>query len=262
MVELKYRVFDEVGRPWYCDPDYYPVARAEELDLARERLPEMRADAATFEAVLRHNGLASGTTFTDDQLLAVYRDWKQLRALELQPVGDVFGFNVLVQAASGAKEGTRVEGRVDRFGRITVLKKDPSEPPICPICLAATSYIDTPAGPVRVTDLGVGQLVWTLDEEGRRVAAPVLDLGGMEAPAGHEVVRLTLEDGRSVTASPGHPLADGRPLGTLRPGDVVDGAAVRTVERLLYLGRMYDLRPAGATGAYFVDGIALATTLR
>ncbi|HUP02187.1 MAG TPA: hypothetical protein VM737_11815 [Gemmatimonadota bacterium] len=31
VVELKYRVFDEVGRPWYCDPDFYPIQREDEV---------------------------------------------------------------------------------------------------------------------------------------------------------------------------------------------------------------------------------------
>src|SRR5438105_4710819 len=39
IVDLKFRVFDAVGRPWYCDPDFFPVARADEKELARQRLP-------------------------------------------------------------------------------------------------------------------------------------------------------------------------------------------------------------------------------
>ena len=43
--QLKYRVIDELGRPIFCDPDFYPVARADEGDLARQRLPELQKDA-------------------------------------------------------------------------------------------------------------------------------------------------------------------------------------------------------------------------
>lgn len=262
VVELKYRVFEQIGRPWYCDPDFYPIARADERDLARERLPEMQRDAETYGAILRHTGVAPGVALTDDQLLAVYRDWKQLRALELRPVGDVYGFNLLVQSAAGAKEGTRVDARILPSGQIVIIQRVPAGPPICPICLAATSWIDTPVGPIALADVRPGMLVWTLNESGRRVAAPVLEVGSMEAAAGHDVVRATLEGGRTVTASPGHPLADGRPIGALRSGDRAGGVLVLTIERLPYAGRTYDLRPAGSTGAYFVDGVALGTTIR
>src|SRR5690349_12749888 len=34
--ELKYRVLAEFPAFFFCDPDYYPVARADELELARQ----------------------------------------------------------------------------------------------------------------------------------------------------------------------------------------------------------------------------------
>lgn len=261
VVELKYGVFAQVGRPWYCDPDFYPIQREDEAVAADRRLPEIQRDAETYAAILRHNGL-QGAPGTADEKLAVYRDWKQLNALELQPVGDVYGFALLVQGAPGAKEGSRVEGRIDRSGRVTVLRKEASGPPMCPICLSAGTLIGTPLGPRPVTDLRAGDLVWTLDRSGHRVAVPLLRVGSIDAPAGHEVVRLALADGRAVTASPGHPAADGRPIGALRIGETVDGAAVAAIERLPYRGRTYDILPAGATGIYFADGVPLATTLR
>lgn len=264
VVELKYRVFADVGRPWYCDPDYWPIARQNELDSAREHIAEMQADAETYAAILGHNGIAPGATLTDEQLLGVYRDWKQLRALDLQPLGDLYTFSIRVQTGSGDKqtEGVLVDGRIDRSGTMTIVQRAPTGPPICPICLAASTRIDTPLGPVAVTDLRVGDLVWTFDERGERIGAPILETGSAEAPAGHEVVRLALADGRSVTASPGHPLADGRPLGSVAVGDPVDGSTVVAVERLPYQGRTYDLLPAGATGVYWADGVPVGSTLR
>lgn len=87
LVELKYRVFERIGRPWYCDPDFYPIPRADEGDLARQRVPEMQRDADTYAAILRHNGLGAAPSLTDDQLLAVYRDWKDLQRIPLEPAG-------------------------------------------------------------------------------------------------------------------------------------------------------------------------------
>ncbi len=81
-------------------------------------------------------------------------------------------------------------------------------------------------------------------------------------PATHQVVRLALEDGRIVRASPGHPLVDGRKLGDIRAGDVVDGATVvsATLERYDG-GSTFDLLTDAPTQAYFADGIPLGSTL-
>ena len=50
--QLKYRVIDELGRPFFCDPDFYPVARADEADLARQRFPELQKDVETFSVII------------------------------------------------------------------------------------------------------------------------------------------------------------------------------------------------------------------
>ena len=77
------------------------------------------------------------------------------------------------------------------------------------------------------------------------------------------MLRVRLGDGRSVTASPGHPLLDGRPLGDLGVGDVVDGSQVVAIDSLPYpSGETFDLVASGTTGAYFAGGIPLGTTLR
>ena len=77
------------------------------------------------------------------------------------------------------------------------------------ICLAATDRIDTPTGQVPVSQIRVGMIVWTLDATGRRVSASVLLVSHRTAPLDYKVLRLTLADGRTVEASPGHPTADG-----------------------------------------------------
>jgi hypothetical protein len=104
--------------------------------------------------------------------------------------------------------------------------------------------------------------VWTTDVNGRRVEAAILRVGRASVPETHEVVRLVLDDGRAVTVSPGHPLADGRLVGDLRPGDLVDGGWVVSADLVRY-GRptTFDLLPSGDSGAYFADGILLGSTL-
>lgn len=263
VVELKYRVFEQVGRPWYCDPDYYPIARANEADLARQRLPEMQQDTATYAAILAHNGLAAAVPLTDEQLLAVYHDWKDLQRLELKPdaSGSSYTFSELVRPASG-KQSDKVDGRIDTSGQVTVLNRTAGGYLNCPICLSSATRIDTPMGPRPVTDLRVGDIVWTLSADGERVAGPILETGSLQAPTGHQVLHVSLADGRSVTASPGHPTVEGRPLGALAVGDVLDGSRIVAIAALPYIGRTYDLLPAGPTGAYWADGVLLGSTLQ
>jgi hypothetical protein len=275
VVELKYRVFDQVGRPWYCDPDFFPIARANETDFARQRLPEMQKDAEVWQAILVHNALGAGANLTDAQLLTAYHDWKDLRALELQPVGPggayvppagvggVYGFMLIVRPTpSSTKQSERVEGRIDTAAKVDIVSKQPAGPPNCPICLSDATSIDTPTGAVRVTDLRVGDLVWTQDASRARVAAALLAVASVEAPAGHEVLRIVLEDGRGMTASPGHPAADGRLLGALAVGEELDGSRITSIERLPYRGRTYDVLPAGPTGVYWANGVLLGSTLK
>lgn len=130
------------------------------------------------------------------------------------------------------------------------------------ICLAASDRIATPSGAIPVTQLRPGMLVWTLDASGRRAAVPILVVSHVPAPAGHGVLRLVLGDGRTVEASAGHPTVTGRLVGTLRPGDSLDGSAVATVESIPYTGDTWDLLPAGPTAVYWANDVLLASTLR
>jgi hypothetical protein len=71
-----------------------------------------------------------------------------------------------------------------------------------------------------------------------------------------------LSDGRELYASPGHPTSDGRILGDLKIGHLLDGAYVNYVERLPYAGiATYDLLPSGDTGFYWANGILMGSTL-
>jgi hypothetical protein len=145
---------------------------------------------------------------------------------------------------------------------VTIDSRTATGHPACPICLAASTRIATPRGPVRVTDVRLGTIVWTQAADGSRVAAPVVAVGNMDAPAGHLMVRVVLVDGRELLVSPGHMTADGRAFGALAPGDALDGSAVKSMTLVPYAAdRTYDLLPAGATGRYWANGILVASTL-
>jgi hypothetical protein len=257
--QLKYRLVDQFGRLLFCDPDYYPVARADEGALAHERLPEIQKDAPMFTAILSHLGIAAASSYTNDQELAIYRDWKMLNALRLEQASGGFHF---LAVFGTPQQANRVDGTIDERGNVTVASRTPSGQPPCPICLARGTRIATPSGDVAVEDLRVGDLVWTLDA-GVRVAAPLVEIGSTPVPATHRVVQLRLSDGRAVDVSPGHPTADGRKVGDLNAGDGYDGAIVMSATLSPYAGgSTFDVLPAGASGMYWANGVLLGSTLR
>ena len=255
--QLQFRVLDAVGKPAWCDPDFYPLGHPE-MPNAIAQYPAIKADTATYAAIVEHEHLPSGS-LTDEQKLTVYRAWKLLRPVILARDGDHYTFDYTV---AGQTSYERVSGTVAIDGIVTVRSRAPGQRPNCPICLAASTMIATPGGAVRVTELRVGAIVWSQDAAGRRVAEPVLEVGSMEAPDGHRMVHLALADSRELHASPGHRTADGRPLGALKSGDPLDGSTVALWELVPYAGsRTYDLLPAGPTGYYWADWIPLASTL-
>lgn len=259
---LKLAVLDAAGgRLAYCDPDEYPVPHGSALQNARERFATIKADTPAFEAILRHENLSAAQRFTAEQLISISDDYKQMQAIELAPAGDGYRFIVLTPQGGSNVGAMLLTGTVSRSGSVSIERRELEGWPNCPICLAAGVRIATPNGEVRVQDLRVGMPVWTSALRGRRVAGVVLETGHMEVPVGHEVVRLALADGRVVTASQGHPTADGRELGDLEAGDRYDDSVVVTATLIPYTGATWDLLPSGPSGTYFANGVSLGSTL-
>ncbi|MGH2628894.1 MAG: hypothetical protein ACRDHY_19825, partial [Anaerolineales bacterium] len=184
---------------------------------------------------------------------------KRLAAILLEPAATAFRFWMRVIEG---EEIQALEGAIDRFGDIRLTSRSLSSD-MCPICLAESALIDTPAGMVPVSALRRGDLVWTLARDGRRAAAPVLLVAANPAPRGHTLLRLILSDGRVLSASAGHPTSTGRLLADLSAGGELDGSTILAIETVVYGGAFtYDLLPAGDTGFYWSDGVLLASTLR
>ncbi len=257
--ELKYRLVEQFGKVFYCDPDLYPVARrlsASELD---RRFAQIEQNAEEYKTILAHLGLASATTLSSDQKQQVYADSIMLNAITLKPIGDTYQFSLRI--SENGRQGYVMEGIIDTSGAIQVTKKE-AVITTCPICLAGDTRIDTPNGPVPVKDLRVGMSVWTADALGRRRAAVIVQTAKRPVPPETLLVHFTLEDGRALVASAFHPTMDGRVIGDLARGDTLDGAYVASVETVPIAGdATYDLLPSGETGAYWANGILLRSTL-
>ena len=129
----------------YCDPDFYPVARADEASAAADHLAEMRADRSAWAAIAARLSFDPATTPSGDGLLAAYREWKMLRGLALTTSGDGWGFDARFGGtgpdASASRSITHVVGTIAVDGTIHIDKQEPSGPPPCPICLARGTKI-------------------------------------------------------------------------------------------------------------------------
>ena len=258
--ELKYAVLAQFPDFFFCDPDFYPIAREDEMTLALQRFPELQANPEEFQAILSQNGLTGVASFTDDQKLLIYREHKKLNAIYFELAEDQFKFQI--QTGLEGQQGEVITGTIDGNGSIDIQARAAGFP-MCPICLAAMTLIETPRGAVRVENLRVGDPVWTMNEAGERVPAVILQAAIVKVPATHQVIHILLSDGRELWASPGHPTADGRRLVALNVGDVLDGASVTGIETTRYLGTAtFDILPSGGTGSYWANGILLGSTLK
>jgi Hint domain len=257
--QLEYLLISNFGGVFYCDPDFYPVAHeGQELANALEQLPTIRANAAEFSAILEHLSLPIEADYTDQEKLLIYREHKKLTyGVELTAFGDIYNFTLRV----GEGQGYLIVGTITLSGTITVLKQETSFN-TCPICLAKGTLIDTPAGLIPVEQLQRGMAVWSVDDSGKRVSATLIETAVTPVPSSFHLVTVRLSDGRTVTASPGHPTAEGRPLGDYQVGDSLDGALVISVESVTYREEVtYDILPSGTTGLYWANGILLRSTL-
>jgi hypothetical protein len=279
--QLKYRLLYKYPNFFFCDPDFFPLESGDEQELALARFHEIQKKTGTYRAILQRTKLKGGANLSDSQKLIVYREFKKLNALILEPSGKVYKFRLRVPTGEKSQisvesgdrsyimemyrkmgDGLIIEGTITKMGKITVNYSYPQRL-TCPKCLATNTLIDTPNGPIAVQDLRVDMRVWTLDVAGRRFAARVVQAARMPVPTTHQMVRLRLDDGREVFASPDHPTADGRTLAQLHRGDAFDGAHVLSAERIRYAdGYTYDILPSGSTGAYWANGILLGSTLR
>jgi len=257
--QLEYQLLARYPDFFWCDPDLYPIARPGQEELnAQQQFSDIQANSEEFSAILEHLGLAVKSNYTDAEKLGIYREHKLLSyAIALTPAGSIYDYSI----RTGENQGLLIQGTITLSGKITVLKQEPSFN-TCPICLSKGTLIDAPGGPIPVEKLVLGTVIYTVDESGNRLAAPIIKVSSAQVPPAFLVLKVTLEDGRSVTASPNHPTADLRALCSYGIGDALDGSRVKKVDLIAYSGsETYDLLSSGGTGLYFANGILLKSTL-
>ena len=256
MADLKFSVIDSVGEPLVCTGWGSPNPRSNPYG----DYPRIVSDAPTYAAIIRHERLAP-IPLTNDQIVAVYRDWLKLKAVRLSWDGSGYDFAMFPGPTPSEALRHEIVGKVDALGHVHNVHQS-SAMGACPICLTAGSVISTPSGPIAVSKIAVGMHVWSADADGRFVDAVVVETTSRLAAPGSELIRVVLADGRQITASAPHEIADGRSLGILSVGDEIDGAAVTRLDRVDgSFGVTYDLLPSGATGEYWADGLLMRSTL-
>lgn len=117
-------------------------------------------------------------------------------------------------------------------------------------CLHPDTNIETPTGAYPVSTLRPGDTVWTMDKNGDRVPATVIEQAERVVGWDWQLMEVEAPGGRFFV-SPSHPDATGFALGNSLRGRILTGLTDRT----------YDIAVDGPTGLYFVNGMALASTL-
>ena len=256
--ELKYKLLAAYPDYFWCDPDFYPVARSgAEQQNAIDQFAAIQANREEFTAILTHLNLADKAGYTDDEKLQIYREYKKLNgAVQVTAAASGYTFTIRI----GQNQSETYQGTIAVNGLITVTGTTPSIN-TCPICLAEGTLIDTPNGLVPVEKLQKGMIIYTQDSTGKKIAGVITAAASVQSPTSFQIIRIALNDGRSVSASPGHPTTDRRTIGELKVGDYLDGGIVAAVTAVPYNGYTFDILPDGGSGFYWANGILLKSTL-
>ncbi|MGE5829856.1 MAG: Hint domain-containing protein [Micromonosporaceae bacterium] len=256
---LRYVLLGQYPDFAYCDPDLYPVARMDEQPAADDWWAGADQKSPEVQEILAHHGYHE--PLTPNQRLAAYRDHKKLTVIAMTAVSGGYSYQLAI-SSSGDEPDQSVTGVVTTGGQVHEASRRP-RPGGCPICLEAGTRIATPDGEVPVAQLRPGDLVWTVDGAGRRVAGPVERIIRRVTSGPHLMLRLALSDGRVLVAAGAHPGVDGTYLRELRTGQRYDGATVESVAWVMSVApATVDLLPAGRTGAYWANGILVGSTLK
>jgi hypothetical protein len=257
--QLRYLLLRHYPDFAYCDPDYYPVARNDEPSAADNWWASANHSSPEVSTIIAQHGYHE--PLTDDQRLTAYRDHKKLSAITMRTTPGGYVYELPTGTAIDAPDHT-VVGLISFGGTVRETSRQARRGG-CPICLEAATRIATPGGDVPVARIRPGDLVWTTDANGRRIAAPVEQIARRATPGSHLMLRLVLSDGRVLVAAGAHPAVDGTYLRQLHLGQRYDGATVVAIEWISSTApATFDLLPAGSTRTYWANGILIGSTLK
>ena len=193
----------------------------------------------------------------------IYSDYITGQTFIEYPVARLEGTPITMHVGDTVSNGCTITLTLLRIqDKAVIFAKAENKNRPCPICLSENTLIDTPDGPVKVTELKSGMSIWTSDLLGHRQAGTIVKTTKTVVYE-HYMVHLVLNDGRELFVSQGHPTADGRTLGNLKAGDIVDNTHIRISEQVPYEGNAtYDILPSGETGFYWANGILIGSTLK
>jgi len=180
------------------------------------------------------------------------------------PVAREDGFPITLHVGEKASNGCTVEMTLLKINQntATFLKKEYNDRP-CPICLSEDTVLDTPNGKVNIKELNQGMEIFTQDSSGNKQIGKILKTGKTLVLPDHKMVHIVLADNRELYGSPNHPTANGKILGQLQIGDVLDNSKIKKAEIISYTGTYtYDILPSGDTGFYWANGILIKSTLK
>jgi hypothetical protein len=129
-------------------------------------------------------------------------------------------------------------------------------------CAAPNTPIATPSGDRPISELRVGDLVYSV--EGRAVVVvPIRAVQSIPVTNAHRVSRVTLAGGAVLEISAGHPTADARSFGDLHAGDALGGLHVENVVHAApyAYSTTHDILPGSSSGTYFAAGALIGSTL-
>ena len=129
-------------------------------------------------------------------------------------------------------------------------------------CLPSDTRITRVDGDAPISQLEVGDSVFTKNSIGQMVLRPIIQKSKVPTSETHKLLHMELADGRRLSATPGHPDELGNPLELLKVGDQLDGGMIVTIQLLRYEDSFtWDILPGGETGVYLANGVWVGSTL-
>ena len=142
-------------------------------------------------------------------------------------------------------------------------------------CMPNTIRILTSQGEKQIDNIQIGDSVYTFNNNDGKILAPIIQVNKIPVHCGYTMIKITLENGKSIQASLNHPIPIERNYASssgnqyevllfsdIKKGDHIGNSIVVSIEFVNYNGGFtYDILPAGESGYYWADGVLVGSTL-